>query len=159
MIEHVVRDLAELERCAAALALALEPGDVIELEGEMGAGKTTFTGTLARALGITEPVRSPTYTIAHRLEHADGRTLAHLDCWRSVGAAAVDAEAWADLEPYLASTWTCIEWPEPMRQWLAGRSRWHIELQVAGETLRILRITAPDAEREQRTATALTGPE
>ncbi|MEO6866462.1 MAG: tRNA (adenosine(37)-N6)-threonylcarbamoyltransferase complex ATPase subunit type 1 TsaE, partial [Gaiellales bacterium] len=61
-------DLDATEQLARVLAPLLRDGDVLELIGEIGAGKTTFTGALARALGSREPARSPTYTVAHRYE-------------------------------------------------------------------------------------------
>ncbi len=66
-----------------AVARLLAPGDVVVLGGELGAGKTTFTGGVARALGVSGPVTSPTFTICS--EHAGGSgepVLAHLDLYR-----------------------------------------------------------------------------
>ena len=56
----------ETARIAAALAGELRLGDLVELEGELGAGKTTFVRAAARQLGVTEPVASPTYTVGAR---------------------------------------------------------------------------------------------
>ena len=58
----------ETERLAARVAATLAPGDVVTVEGELGSGKTTFVRGAARALGVTGPVTSPTYTIGHRYE-------------------------------------------------------------------------------------------
>jgi tRNA threonylcarbamoyl adenosine modification protein YjeE len=131
------------ERLARALAPLLRSGDVVELVGDMGAGKTTFTGALARALGSTEPARSPTYTIAHAYSLADGRTLAHLDCYRSTGG--IDDAAWGDLEPYFVEAIACIEWPEPIRRWIHGRPTWRLELEPRGIDARIATLTPPVA--------------
>ena len=69
---------AETEAIGAALACRLMPGDVIAYRGALGAGKTAFTRGLARGLGISEPVTSPTYTIVN--EYLDGRLpLFHFD--------------------------------------------------------------------------------
>ena len=54
---------ADTEALAAELAARLEPGDVVLVAGELGAGKTTFVRGASRALGVTDPVVSPTFTI------------------------------------------------------------------------------------------------
>jgi tRNA threonylcarbamoyladenosine biosynthesis protein TsaE len=89
---------SELETAALAAALArdLPPGAVVYVEGELGAGKTAFVRGAARALGVTGAVTSPTFTVAHLYDAADG-AVAHLDLSRSER---VDEAAWGDLEPY-----------------------------------------------------------
>jgi tRNA threonylcarbamoyladenosine biosynthesis protein TsaE len=78
---HESTSPAGTEALGAALAAELQPGDVVLLYGEMGAGKTTFVRGAVRALGHEGPVTSPTYTIARRYE--DGRLpVAHLDLHR-----------------------------------------------------------------------------
>ena len=97
----------ETERVGAALAAELADGDVVTVAGELGAGKTTFVRGAARALGVTDPVTSPTYTIGHR---HDGRvTVSHLDLYRFEG---VSAAEWGDLEPYFDRAVVFVEWPE-----------------------------------------------
>ena len=64
--EHRTGSPAETEALAAQLAAALVPGDVVLVEGELGAGKTTFVRGACRALGVTGPVTSPTFTIGQR---------------------------------------------------------------------------------------------
>src|SRR5688500_10620479 len=98
MASFALIDLDETERLAQLIAPQLREGDILELLGAMGAGKTTFAGALARSLGSREPARSPTYTVAHRYGLPDGGWLAHLDCYRAGGT--LDAAAWGDLEPY-----------------------------------------------------------
>jgi tRNA threonylcarbamoyladenosine biosynthesis protein TsaE len=92
---------------AAALAATLRPGDVVELEGELGVGKTTFVQAAARALGVSGPVTSPTYTIG-ALHPSPAGAVAHLDLYRSGG---LTQEEWADLEPYFDGTIAFVEWP------------------------------------------------
>ena len=94
----------ETEAVAARLAAVLRPGDVVTVSGELGAGTTTFVRGACRALGITQPVTSPTFTIGHRY---DG--VAHLDLYRFAG---VSAAEWGDLEPYFDGTIAFVEWPE-----------------------------------------------
>src|SRR6478609_5174466 len=72
---------AETEALGAELAERLEPGDVVVVSGEVGAGKTTLIRGACRALGIEGPVTSPTFTIGQRYE--GGRLpIAHLDLYR-----------------------------------------------------------------------------
>lgn len=71
----------ETKAIAAALAQYLEAGDVLLLEGNLGAGKTTFTKGLAEGLGIKRVIKSPTYTLIR--EYKDGRLpLYHMDVYR-----------------------------------------------------------------------------
>ena len=97
----------ETEALAARLAARLAPGDVVTVSGELGAGKTTFVRGACRALGITDRVTSPTFTIGHRYH---GRVdVSHLDLYRFKG---VSAAEWADLEPYFEDAIAFVEWPE-----------------------------------------------
>jgi tRNA threonylcarbamoyladenosine biosynthesis protein TsaE len=97
----------ETEALAAALAAELRAGDVVTISGELGAGKTTFVRGACRALGVTEPVTSPTFTIGHR--YAAATPIAHLDLYRFQGLSAAE---WGDLEPYFDGTIAFVEWPE-----------------------------------------------
>ena len=73
----------ETEKVAARLAARLQPGDVVTVSGELGSGKTTFVRGACRALGVEEPVTSPTFTIGHRYR---GRVeVSHLDLFRFSG--------------------------------------------------------------------------
>jgi tRNA threonylcarbamoyladenosine biosynthesis protein TsaE len=75
------RTAAETEAVGARLAERLAPGDVVVVSGEVGAGKTTLIRGAARALGVTEPVTSPTFTIGRR--YVGGRLpISHLDLYR-----------------------------------------------------------------------------
>jgi tRNA threonylcarbamoyladenosine biosynthesis protein TsaE len=95
------------EEIAALLARELGPGDVVTISGELGSGKTTFVRGACRALGVTAPVTSPTYTIGHRYE--GDPDVSHLDLYRFT---AVSAPEWADLEPYFDDAIVFVEWPE-----------------------------------------------
>ena len=74
----------------ATVAEQLRPGDVVILEGELGAGKTTFVKGAVRALGDDESVTSPTFVLCHFYE--TDPVIAHVDCWRLA-----DARDFADL--------------------------------------------------------------
>lgn len=77
-----VDDLAATHAVAAALAGLARAGDVIVLAGEMGAGKTAFAQGFGRALGITEPITSPTFTLVHSYPCSNKLTLHHADLYR-----------------------------------------------------------------------------
>ncbi len=97
----------ETERIAAELAADLVPGDVVEVSGDLGAGKTTFVRGACRSLGVTVAVTSPTFAIGHRYP---GRVpVAHLDLYRFETLGEAD---WADLEPYFDGAVAFVEWPE-----------------------------------------------
>jgi tRNA threonylcarbamoyladenosine biosynthesis protein TsaE len=98
------------EAIAARLARALAPGDVVTVSGDLGSGKTTFVRGACRALGVTAPVTSPTYTIGHRYE--GDPDVSHLDLYRF---AEVSAPEWGDLEPYFDDAIVFVEWPEAAR--------------------------------------------
>ena len=98
---------AETEEIAARLARELVLGDVVTISGELGSGKTTFVRGACRALGVTAPVTSPTYTIGHRYE--GDPDVSHLDLYRFT---AVSPAEWGDLEPYFEDAVVFVEWPE-----------------------------------------------
>jgi tRNA threonylcarbamoyladenosine biosynthesis protein TsaE len=100
----------ETEAIAARLARELAAGDVVTISGELGSGKTTFVRGACRALGVTAPVTSPTYTIGHRYE--GDPDVSHLDLYRF---SSVSAPEWADLEPYFDDAIVFVEWPEAAR--------------------------------------------
>ncbi len=100
----------ETEEIAARLARELAVGDVVAVSGELGAGKTTFVRGACRALGVTAPVTSPTYTIGHRYE--GNPDVSHLDLYRFTS---VSAAEWGDLEPYFDDAIVFVEWPEAAR--------------------------------------------
>jgi tRNA threonylcarbamoyladenosine biosynthesis protein TsaE len=124
----------ETEAVAARLAARLGRGDVVSVSGELGAGKTTFVRGAARALGVTGPVSSPTFTIGHRYDAPT--PVAHLDLYRVQG---IDPEEWGDLEPYFDGAVAFVEWPEHGGDWLPAASA-VVTLGHVDETHRIVRI-------------------
>jgi tRNA threonylcarbamoyladenosine biosynthesis protein TsaE len=95
----------ETEAAGARLARDLAPGDVVLVSGDLGAGKTTFVRGACRALGVTVPVTSPTFTIGQ--VYAGDPDVAHLDLYR-LGAAEPGL-----LDDYLTHDRVAfLEWPE-----------------------------------------------
>jgi tRNA threonylcarbamoyladenosine biosynthesis protein TsaE len=96
---------------AASLAAGLRPGDVVLLHGELGTGKTTFVRGAAKALGVTDPVTSPTFTIGRR--YSGEVPVSHLDLYRLAGDDGLAAEDPGLLDDYLtADAIAFVEWPE-----------------------------------------------
>jgi tRNA threonylcarbamoyladenosine biosynthesis protein TsaE len=99
----------ETERAGADVASRLEPGDLVLVTGDLGAGKTTFVRGACRALGVTEPVVSPTFTIGRRYRAGGGRVVSHLDLYR---LADMGAEEDGLLDDYVsADAISFVEWP------------------------------------------------
>jgi tRNA threonylcarbamoyladenosine biosynthesis protein TsaE len=98
---------AETEAVAATLAHELRAGDVVTISGELGSGKTTFVRGACRALGVTAPVTSPSFTVGHR--YPADPDVSHLDLFRFQGFSAAE---WGDLEPYFQDAICFVEWPE-----------------------------------------------
>lgn len=102
---------AETEAVGARLAGELSPGDVVLVCGELGAGKTTFVRGAARALGVSGPVTSPTFTIGHLYPAAGpAAAVAHVDLYRLGSLDGEDPDLLAD---YVGpDTITFVEWPQ-----------------------------------------------
>lgn len=110
-MQYRSRNLNDTKRLAQALAEKRPP--IILLEGDLGAGKTTFTRFFAESLGITEPVTSPTFSIVK--EYHDPVSFVHMDLYRID-----DEEELINIgfEEYLDADYVLIEWPEVARDLL-----------------------------------------
>jgi tRNA threonylcarbamoyladenosine biosynthesis protein TsaE len=129
----------ETEAAAARLAPRLRAGDVVTVSGELGTGKTTFVRGVCRALGITAPVTSPTFTIGHR--YSGGVEVSHLDLFRFRGLSVAE---WGDLEPYFEGAIAFVEWPEAGRGALPS-PRLEVSLAHAGGDRRRIALVTEDA--------------
>lgn len=106
--QKILENEAETAQLAQKISAYLFAGDVIRLEGDLGAGKSTFARALIQALGHKGSVPSPTFTLMQTYE--DTRLpIAHLDCYRIEDPAELEA---LDLHLYLAHAVTVVEWPE-----------------------------------------------
>ncbi len=106
-LERTSSSPEETETLAAKLGRVLSVGDVVTVSGDLGSGKTTFVRGACRALGVTVPVTSPTFTVGHR--YSGDVEVAHLDLYRFAG---VSSAEWGDLEPYFEDAVVFVEWPE-----------------------------------------------
>lgn len=131
----VVED--ELKEVGRWMATALRLGDLVLLEGPLGAGKTTLVRVLAAALGVTDVVRSPSFTIAN--VYAGPVVVNHLDLYRLQDVADEDVLA---LEEYRSpEVVTLVEWPEAGRGRL-GSPDWVVYLDHDTPTTRRVRVVA-----------------
>ena len=114
---YETQSAAETEALGAKLAEKLRGGEVIAYTGDLGAGKTAFTRGLARGLGITERVTSPTFTIVN--EYDSGRLpLFHFDMYRLGSSDELYDIGWED---YLGRGGVCaVEWSEIVEDALEG---------------------------------------
>lgn len=132
---------------AAMLGRSFRGGEVLELVGDVGSGKTTFTKGLAAGLGVDEDVQSPTFTISRVYTAPNGLTLHHYDFYRLPvpGIMAHDlAESTQDDRAV-----TVIEWGETVADVLPPRC---VTVQLTngeGENERIIRIDAPTKKMEE----------
>lgn len=129
MLALATSDPAETEALGADLALRLRDGDVVLVCGELGSGKTTFVRGAARALGVTDPITSPTFSIGHRYRGASV-TVSHLDLYRlAAGLGEEDPDLLVD---YLGpGRIAFVEWPAADSPEL-GDARFRVTLTHAG---------------------------
>src|SRR4051812_9311931 len=134
---RVTASAQETEALAAELAAGLRAGDVVLVRGEMGAGKTTFVRGACRALGVTEQVTSPTFTIGRRYDAARG-PVSHLDLHRLADLRDEDPGLLADyLEPDAIAF---VEWPEAGGEDLARGAALEVILRHAGGDRREIQV-------------------
>ncbi len=135
-MEYHTHSEGETEAVGEALARTLEPGAVIAFTGDLGAGKTAFTRGLARGLGLTGRVTSPTFTIVN--EYEGGRLpLFHFDMYRLESSDELFDIGWED---YLRRGGVCaVEWSEKVSGALTGALRVDIR-RGEGDSERVIII-------------------
>ena len=133
VFEKNIYTLEETQQLAQRLAELLEPQHTITLEGDLGAGKTTFTQALAKGLGITRTVNSPTFTI---MKQYNGRLpLNHLDVYRLEDG---DEDLGWD-EIFYGDAVTVIEWAHLIERDLPDE-RLAIEIRRVDENARVITL-------------------
>lgn len=136
----------EMKLFGERFATSLRGGDVVELIGDVGAGKTTLTKGIAKGLGVDEDVQSPSFTISRVYELSDNRKLAHYDFYRLNDAGLMLDE----LSETMANpeVITVIEWADVVSGVLP-ENRVSINLSSPSENIRTLTITgSPVRERK-----------
>ena len=138
-MEYITNSPSETEAVGAALAQVIPPGTVIAYRGDLGAGKTAFTRGLARGLGVTERVTSPTYTIVN--EYLGGKMpLFHFDMSRLGSEDELFDIGWDD---YLERGGVCaVEWSENV--WGAMENAIVITITRLSEETRKIEIEGGD---------------
>jgi tRNA threonylcarbamoyladenosine biosynthesis protein TsaE len=131
-------DALETESLGAELAQELRPGDLVLVRGDLGAGKTTLVRGAALALGVTDPVTSPSFSIGHRYRARDV-TVAHLDLYRLSG---LESEDPALLDDYIGEGRIAfVEWPLEGERALSG-ARVVVSLEHRGSDRRRIEVCA-----------------
>ena len=115
---------------ARRLAEELKPGDVLCLEGDLGAGKTTFVQGLAAALGVSGRVTSPTFCLVQEHSSPDGHLLVHMDLYRLSSEDDVLAIGWEDFLSRGAVL--AVEWPERAGTLVPANAR-HVSFARLGQ--------------------------
>ena len=134
-MEFITNSPAETEALGAALGKILQAGSILAYEGDLGAGKTAFTRGLAKGLGCTDMVTSPTYTIVN--EYLGGRLpLFHFDMYRLSSSDDLWDIGWED---YLERGGICaVEWSENVDD--AMEQAVYVTIQKLGEDARCITI-------------------
>jgi len=143
--EILSRSPEQTRRIGEGLGAALQPGDVICLQGELGAGKTTFAQGLAQGWGSLDSVSSPTFILVNVYRRADGAQLFHLDSYR---LESVPEAEQLDLDSMLAQGALIIEWPERLGKLIPAERMW-ITLEHVDEGGRQLRFKPQGARYEE----------
>lgn len=131
-------DGAETETLGARIAGGLGVGDAVALEGDLGAGKTTLARAILRALGVTEDVPSPTFTLVQ--EYDTPRLIVrHYDLYRVADAAELGE---LGLDEALDEGAALIEWPERAGDRLPPETL-HVALSITGPTARRAKLSGP----------------
>ena len=138
-MEFITHSPEETEKVGQRLGSVLQPGTILAYDGDLGAGKTAFTRGLARGLGATESVTSPTYTIVN--EYLSGRLpLFHFDMYRLASSDDLWDIGWED---YLERGGVCaVEWSENVRD--AMEDAIVVRIEKTGEDSRCIIIEGGD---------------
>ena len=135
-----------MKEFARELGQAVQGGELFELIGDVGAGKTTFTKGLAEGMGVTEAVQSPTFTISRVYDTPGDLELRHYDFYR-LNAAGIMADELAEAvaDPLAV---TVVEWAEVVESVLL-EDRLQLRITATGEHTREVTLTAQGARAER----------
>ena len=136
--EIALKDRAATECMGTQIAAVLQRGDVVALSGDLGAGKTTLARAMLRALGVSEDVPSPTFTLVQRYETPQ-LSVDHFDLYRVEGEPEIDQ---LGLEDALSIGAVLIEWPDRAGSRLPPNTL-QIDLEITGEQSRRATLSGP----------------
>jgi len=128
----------QTRRIGMRLGAMLQAGDVICLQGDLGAGKTTFVQGVAKGWGSQDSVSSPTFIIVNEYRRPDDGILFHMDAYRLDSAP--EAEE-LDLDSMLADGPLLIEWPDRIKSLIPSENLW-VELEYIDEEERKMKFTS-----------------
>jgi tRNA threonylcarbamoyladenosine biosynthesis protein TsaE len=134
----------ETRNLGRKLGQLLAPGDLLCLQGDLGAGKTTLTQGSAEGWGSTDSVSSPTFVMVNLYRAADGTPLYHMDAYR---IESLPEAAQLGIDDMLAEGALILEWPERIEPLLPKERLW-LTLTHISETERQLEINASGARHE-----------
>jgi tRNA threonylcarbamoyladenosine biosynthesis protein TsaE len=117
--------LAATQALGARIAASLRVGDAVALQGDLGAGKTTLARAILHALGVTEEVPSPTFTLVQHYE-TPSLNVRHYDLYRIENPAEIEE---LGLDEALDDGAALIEWPERALAWMPA-DRLHVSLSL-----------------------------
>jgi tRNA threonylcarbamoyladenosine biosynthesis protein TsaE len=135
-LDFFSRSPEQTRRVGMRLGASLRPGDVICLQGDLGAGKTTFVQGLAQGWGTLDAVSSPTFIIVNLYRRADGAQLFHMDAYRLESVP--EAEE-LDMEAMLTQGPLLVEWPERIQGLIPPNRIW-LEMEYLAEEQRKMRF-------------------
>ena len=136
-MEYLSHSPEETEQLGEQLGRTLRPGSVVAYRGDLGMGKTAFTRGLARGLGCTCRVTSPTFTIVN--EYSGALPLFHFDMYRLDSSDELFDIGWED---YLSRGGVCaVEWSERVEDALPEDALWVSIARGDGENDRIITVT------------------
>jgi tRNA threonylcarbamoyladenosine biosynthesis protein TsaE len=139
-VDFVSHSPEQTQRLGVRLGELLEPGDLICLAGDLGAGKTTLAQGLGRGWGTAGRIASPTFTLVNQYPRVhDGRILYHIDAYRLESLGEIITVGVEDLFDDQGAL--MIEWPERLEAILPAERLW-ISLEYLDDTRRSLRLTA-----------------
>ena len=143
-LDFISRSPDQTRRVGMRLGALLNPGDVVCLQGDLGAGKTTFVQGLAQGWGSLDSVSSPTFIIVNVYRRADESELYHLDTYRLESA---PEAAMLDLDDMLDAGPLVIEWPERIESVLPRERLW-LQLDYIDEEQRRIQVMANGKQYE-----------
>ena len=138
MLQLRASSLADTHAIAAAIAGLSRTGDLVVLAGEMGAGKTAFAKGFGAALGVTEPITSPTFTLVHSYD-AGRITLHHADIYRLTTHHEVADLALAELLEYDGIV--LLEWGDVVAQSLGEHLLVHLVADLDDDDVRHITLS------------------
>ncbi|MBC23227.1 MAG: tRNA (adenosine(37)-N6)-threonylcarbamoyltransferase complex ATPase subunit type 1 TsaE [Phycisphaerae bacterium] len=140
--EHRSESVEQTLHVGRTIAREITMGDLVLIDGDLGAGKTTLTRGIADGLGIDpDQVSSPTYTICREHELEDGCSMIHVDAWRIESSEDLDSIGWDEFAGS-KNTIVVVEWAKRLNL-PSDSPRMQVDLEHIGEQGRLIRVSLP----------------